>query len=196
MSEMLLQVRNASKVYKQRAFGQTKDVVALDNFNMNIPAAPATITTIAGESGSGKTTLANLVLGFEDLTSGQIIFDGKDVAQASPSERTEYRRQVQAVFQDPFSVYNPFYRIQHVFDMVINNFNLADNKTTARDMMEDALNRVGLYGEDVLRKYPHQLSGGAAPAHYDGASLHHTPEADCCRRAGLDGGRIAARVNS
>jgi len=160
MSEMLLQIRNATKIYQQRSFGKTTDVVALDNFSMNIRAAPATITTIAGESGSGKTTLANLVLGFADLSSGQIIFDGKDMANATSADRREYRRQVQAVFQDPFSVYNPFYRIQHVFDMVIKNFKLADSQSKAREMMEDALNKVGLYGEDVLRKYPHQLSGG------------------------------------
>ncbi|MEO1644437.1 MAG: ATP-binding cassette domain-containing protein, partial [Chloroflexota bacterium] len=91
MSEMLLQVRNATKIYQQRSFGGgTNDVVALDNFNMNIPVAPATITTIAGESGSGKTTLANLVLGFEELTSGQIIFEGKDIAQATATERRTY----------------------------------------------------------------------------------------------------------
>lgn len=161
MSEMLLQIRNATKVYQQRSFGGgTHDVVALDNFNMNIPTSPATITTIAGESGSGKTTLANLVLGFADLTSGQIIFEGQDMATASSRQLKDYRRQVQAVFQDPFSVYNPFYRIQHVFDMVIKNFKLAANKKESRAMMEDALNKVGLYGEDVLRKYPHQLSGG------------------------------------
>lgn len=160
MSEMLLQIRNATKIYKQRSFGKTTDVVALDNFSMNIPATPATITTLAGESGSGKTTLANLVLGFAELTSGQIIFEGVDMSNPTPQQRKAYRRDVQAVFQDPFSVYNPFYRIQHVFDMVINNFGLAQNKGHAREMMEDALNKVGLYGDDVLRKYPHQLSGG------------------------------------
>ncbi|MGJ3238028.1 MAG: ABC transporter ATP-binding protein [Anaerolineae bacterium] len=161
MSEMLLQIRSATKIYQQRSFGGgTTDVVALQDFNMNIPKSPATITTIAGESGSGKTTLANLVLGFADLSSGQIIFEGKDITNASANDRKQYRREVQAVFQDPFSVYNPFYRIQHVFDMIIKNFGLADNKTMARDMMEDSLNKVGLYGEDVLRKYPHQLSGG------------------------------------
>lgn len=161
MSEMLLQIRNATKIYQQRSFGGgSHDVVALENFNMNIPSTPATITTIAGESGSGKTTMANLVLGFEDLSSGQIIYQGKDISTATAAERKTYRREVQAVFQDPFSVYNPFYRIQHVFDLVINNFDLASSKSEARAMMEDALNKVGLYGEDVLRKYPHQLSGG------------------------------------
>jgi len=161
MSEMLLEIRNATKVYTQRAFGGgTNQVVALQDFNLNIPKSPATITTIAGESGSGKSTLANVVLGFTGLTSGQIIFDGQDISTADARQQKDYRREVQAVFQDPFGVYNPFYRIGHVFDMVINNFNIGKNKAEARDMIEEALNIVGLYGEDVLRKYPHQLSGG------------------------------------
>lgn len=161
MSEMLLEIRNATKVYTQRSFGgEKRQVVALDSFTLNIPHEPATIVTIAGESGSGKTTLADVILGFIELTSGQVIYDGQDMALATPNQIKEYRRQVQAVFQDPFGVYNPFYRVKHVFDMVIENFKIADNKTQARDMIEESLNVVGLHGEDVLRKYPHQLSGG------------------------------------
>jgi ABC-type glutathione transport system ATPase component len=57
MSDMLLQIRNATKIYTQRQFGgEKRQVVALDRFNLDIPHRPATITTIAGESGSGKTT--------------------------------------------------------------------------------------------------------------------------------------------
>jgi len=161
MSEMLLEIRNASKVYKQRSVGGVKrEVIALQNFNLSIPKQPASIITIAGESGSGKTTLAQLVLGFTHLTSGQIIFDGQDMASADVRQMKDYRHQVQAVFQDPFGVYNPFYRIEHVFNMVINNFKLAGNPAARRDLVEKALNIVGLHGEDVLRKYPHQLSGG------------------------------------
>ena len=76
------------------------------------------------------------------------------------SQLKAYRRNVQAVFQDPFGVYNPFYRIDHVFDLVNKHFSLSDNQSEYRDMVEAGLNVVGLYGEDVLRKYPHQLSGG------------------------------------
>lgn len=161
MSEMLLEIHNATKVYTQRAFsGEKRQVVALQDFTLNIPRHPATITTIAGESGSGKSTLANLVLGFAELSSGSILFEGQDISSADARQRQQYRRNVQAVFQDPFGVYNPFYRIQHIFDLVIRNFNLAQSKADAREMVEQALNVVGLYGEDVLRKYPHQLSGG------------------------------------
>ena len=162
MSLPLLQIRDATKVYSSGGFLGTsqKSVVALDNFNMTIGGSPATITTIAGESGSGKTTLANLVLGFIRLTSGNIIFDGEDITDMTDEQLKDYRRNVQAVFQDPFGVYNPFYRIDHIFDLVNKHFSLSDNQSEYRDMVEAGLNVVGLYGEDVLRKYPHQLSGG------------------------------------
>lgn len=156
MSKTLLEIRNATKTYKQGK----NDVVALQDFNLIIHEKPAEIITIAGESGSGKTTLANLVLGFTKLSSGQIIFDGQDISNASGRQMKEYRRNVQAVFQDPFGVYNPYYRVKHVFDIIINNFKMTKNKRQGRDMIEHALNVVGLHGEDVLRKYPHQLSGG------------------------------------
>lgn len=161
MSQMLLEIRNATKIYTQRGVGgKRREVVALQNLNLNIAKSPASIITIAGESGSGKTTLAQLVLGFTGLSSGQIIYDGQDMSNASPKQLKDYRRQVQAVFQDPFGVYNPFYRVEHVFQIVLDNFKLAPNKAAGRQMIEEALNVVGLHGEDVLRKYPHQLSGG------------------------------------
>ena len=162
MPTPLLQIRDATKIYSSGGLigGGKKTVVALDSFNMTISESPATITTIAGESGSGKTTLANLVLGFIKLTSGKIIFDGEDITDMTEEQLKEYRRNVQAVFQDPFGVYNPFYRIDHVFDLVNKHFSLSDNQSEYRDMVEAGLNVVGLYGEDVLRKYPHQLSGG------------------------------------
>jgi len=161
MSQMLLEIRNATKLYRQRGKGgQKREVVALQNFNLNIAKNPASIITIAGESGSGKTTLAQVVLGFTTLSSGQIIYDGQDMSHADAKQMKAYRRQVQAVFQDPFGVYNPFYRVEHVFSTLISNFKMSNNKSESREMIEQALNIVGLHGEDVLRKYPHQLSGG------------------------------------
>ena len=160
MAETLLEIKNATKIYGGGFLSNAPTVVALQNFNLTIPASPAKITTIAGESGSGKTTLANLVLGFVDLTEGQIIFRGRDTGLMDKQGQLEYRRNVQAVFQDPYAVYNPFYRVKHIFDMVIKNFNMASNKSEANDLIEDALNVVGMRGEEVLEKYPHQLSGG------------------------------------
>jgi len=160
MPQPLLEVRNATKIYGGGFLQGGKQVVALQEFNLTIPERPARIITIAGESGSGKSTLANLVLGFIELTTGQILFRNADVSQMNRARQLDYRRHVQAVFQDPYAVYNPFYQVKHIFDLVIKNFGLAKSKPNARQLIEDALNVVGLQGEEVLHKYPHQLSGG------------------------------------
>lgn len=160
MATPLLEIRNVTKVYGGGFLHRGPVTVALQDFSLKIDERPATITTIAGESGSGKTTLANLVLGFVSPTSGQILYKGIDVATMNREQRLAYRRDVQAIFQDPYAVYNPFYRVKHIFDLVINNFKLAKSRKEARDFIEESLNEVGLRGEEVLEKYPHQLSGG------------------------------------
>lgn len=163
MSQPLLEIRDATKIYGGGGGilqGATPTTVALQNFNLTIAETPATITTIAGESGSGKTTLANAVLGFIGLSSGQILYKGQDIATLQRTKMLEYRREVQAIFQDPYEVYNPFYRVRHIFDMVIRRFKLARNRQEERDVIEQALKVVGLRGDEVLEKYPHQLSGG------------------------------------
>ena len=158
----ILEVQKATKIYNTGTsfFAGNNELVALNEFNLNIPESPASITTIAGESGSGKTTIANLILGFTELTSGKILFGGKDINMMSKEEIYNYRRNIQAVFQDPFGVYNPFYRISHIFEIVIKHFKITSNKNDARELIEKSLNVVGLRGEEVLEKYPHQLSGG------------------------------------
>jgi len=156
MSVPLFEIRNVSKIYGPEESG----LVALDDFSWTISENEARIITIAGESGSGKSTLGELILRSSRPTKGQILFRGVDIWKFNAAQKKDYFRQVQAVFQDPFGVYNPFYKIQHVFDMVVKNFKLASPGVRARELTEDALNAVGLTGEDVLGKHPHQLSGG------------------------------------
>jgi oligopeptide/dipeptide ABC transporter ATP-binding protein len=160
MPQPLLEIRDATKIYRGGFLRPGQQLVALQNFNLTIPEKPATITAIAGESGSGKTTLANLILGFISPTSGEILYRGQNILTMSMRQKLEYARQVQAVFQDPYAVYNPFYRVKHIFDLVIKNFKLAPSKQAARDLIEEALKMVGMRGEEVMEKYPHQLSGG------------------------------------
>ena len=156
----LLDIERATKVYGGGLLQSGEPVVALRDFSLSIPERPASITTIAGESGSGKTTLANAILGFTSLTAGRILYRGRDIAQLSRQQQIDYRREVQAIFQDPYEVYNPFYRVRHVFDLVIGRFKLARSRDEARPLIEEALKVVGLRGQEVLAKYPHQLSGG------------------------------------
>lgn len=156
MAEPLLEVRDATKIYKKGR----EQTTALDQVSLVLSEEPAAITTIAGESGSGKTTLADAVLGFTKLSSGEIRYRGQELSTLDRRQQLEYRREVQAIFQDPFGVYNPFYRIKHVFHTAIKRFRLASDPAEARRKIEEALEMVGLRGDEVLEKHPHQLSGG------------------------------------
>jgi oligopeptide/dipeptide ABC transporter ATP-binding protein len=156
----LLEVRNATKVYGRGLLSGRGQVTALRGCSLTVQGNPATITAVAGESGSGKSTLAGAILGFVRLDEGSVRVRGRDVATLMRHERLDYRRQVQAVFQDPYAVFNPFYRAGHIFDLVVRRFGIAENRRAARERIEEALGLVGLRGEEVLDKYPHQLSGG------------------------------------
>ncbi|KQT47169.1 ABC transporter [Devosia sp. Leaf420] len=159
MGENLLEIRKVSKVY-QRGLLSSKATVALKEFSLTLKEDEPTILTVAGESGSGKTTLAMLLLGFITATTGEILYRGKNIAGLVGKERMAYRREVQAVFQDPFAVFNPFYTVDHLLTVPIRQFKLAKSKADGVRRMEEALTAVGLRPEDVLGRFPHQLSGG------------------------------------
>ena len=155
----LLEIRNVTKVY-QRGLLSSHAKVALKEFSLTLKEDEPTILTVAGESGSGKTTLAMLLLGFITPTTGEILYRGKNITTLRGKERLAYRREVQAVFQDPFAVFNPFYTVDHLLTVPIRQFKLAKSGRDARAKMDEALNTVGLRPEDVLGRFPHQLSGG------------------------------------
>jgi peptide/nickel transport system ATP-binding protein len=156
----LLQIKNATKVFGGGFLDPTPPLVALDDFSLDICEDPPRITTIAGESGSGKTTLASAILGFTPLSKGQILYKGMDVATMDRAQKLQYRKEVQAIFQDPYEVYNPFFRVHHIFDVAIKNLRIASSKREERELIEDALRLVGMRGDEILEKHPHQLSGG------------------------------------
>lgn len=160
MPEPLLQIKNATMTFNSGLLSGESAFVALDTFNLELRGEPAGITTIAGESGSGKTTLANLILGFLSPTHGQVLYKGIDLAHMDRKQRLAYRKDVQAIFQDPYEVFNPFFRVRHTFDLVMRRFTTVRGRPETRALIEDALNVVGLRGEEILEKYPHQLSGG------------------------------------
>ncbi|MBN9497705.1 MAG: ABC transporter ATP-binding protein [Alphaproteobacteria bacterium] len=135
-------------------------VVALRKLHFRIDAGETPIIAVAGESGSGKTTLAAMLLGFTEPSDGEVRYGGVPVAKLSGAARKTYRREVQAIFQDPFAVYNPFYRVDHALSEPLRAFGLAANREQARTMMRTACEQVGLNPADTLGRFPHQLSGG------------------------------------
>lgn len=149
----ILELRNVTKVFK----GGTK---ALDDISFTVDDDVPSIIAIAGESGSGKTTLGMMALGFVTPSDGKAFYKGRDLHKLSGNELTTFRKEVQAVFQDPFAAYNPFYKVDHIMEVPIANFKLAKSRGEARRMMEESLISVGLRPEETLGRFPHQLSGG------------------------------------
>ncbi len=156
----LLEARNVSKVFTGGGVFRKKQVVALENASLTIDGTRPSVTAIAGESGSGKTTLARLMLGIAQPTTGHVLYNGQPVDQMNGDAWRTFRREVQAIFQDPFDVYNPFYKVEHTLDLSVEKFGLAKSRSDRRALVEDALRTVGLRPEETIGRYPHQLSGG------------------------------------
>jgi oligopeptide/dipeptide ABC transporter ATP-binding protein len=154
-----LEARHVTKVFGGGLFDRTK-TVALTDFSMAIADDAPAITAVVGESGSGKTTLARLLLGVTAPTTGSVLYKGQDLRKLSGQESRNFLNDVQVIFQDPFEVYNPFYRIDHVLTTPIEYMKLATSRADKLRLIEQALETVGLRPEETLGRYPHQLSGG------------------------------------
>lgn len=156
----LLEARNISKVYTARSFNKKTSNTALDRMSLSIDDKNPSVTVVAGESGSGKTTLAHLLLGVIDPTEGEIYYRGKPMLEMSKDEHRTFRREVQAIFQDPFEAYNPFHKVDRVLMKPLRNFGIGSSDRERLQVISEALEAVGLHPEDTLGRYPHQLSGG------------------------------------
>jgi peptide/nickel transport system ATP-binding protein len=151
----------AVDVSKRFAGGLGREsTLALAGLSLAIHAEKPSIIAVVGESGSGKTTLARLLLGLTEPSGGSIRYRGSDLRKLTRDERRAFRRDVQAVFQDPYGVYNPFYRVDHVLTTPVRRFRLAASCAQARELIGETLRLVGLQPEEILGRFPHQLSGG------------------------------------
>jgi peptide/nickel transport system ATP-binding protein len=158
----LLELRSVTKLYRVGRSLSLKPryITAVKNVSFSIPGEKPTIVALVGESGSGKSTIARLVLGLVEPTSGEVLYRGKSVETRLREDPTTFRREVQAVFQDPYSTYNPFYRVDRVLYLAVKKFKLASSREEAERLIKEAMRALGLRPEDVLGRYPHQLSGG------------------------------------
>ena len=161
MSEKSIELNNVTQMFRGAAMRSVGgEFRAVDDVSFNLNADPPQITSLVGQSGSGKSTLARIILGLQRPTGGSVTYGGKDIYKLSGKEYDAYRKEVQPVFQDPYSIFNPFYRVDRVFWTAINKFKLASSKQQGLAKIEESLHAVDLRPEDVLNRYPHQLSGG------------------------------------
>ena len=146
---------NLTKVF---GLGRRKNV-AVDHVNFEFKKGE--IVSIVGESGSGKTTLAKMLLGLINPTEGEIYFEGTRRDISSSRKKKEYWKNIQAIFQDPYSSYNIFTKIDSVLLDCIKMRN--GRKYTPQqkyDLMSEACSFVNLKFEELTNKYPFELSGG------------------------------------
>jgi oligopeptide/dipeptide ABC transporter ATP-binding protein len=153
----MLSLNRVSKSYRVGIFGG-KELVAVRDVSFDVKEGE--VVSLIGESGSGKTTIGRMVLKLISISRGSITCDGVDVAGIHGGAVKSYYRQVQGVFQDPFSSYNPIFKADRVFTMIRREFFPHMNRSEWSDKVEGALRAVSLEPDQVLNKYPHQLSGG------------------------------------
>lgn len=155
-NDVVMSVRNLSKVFKSGILNPEYTVAAKD---VSFDIEKGKIISLIGESGSGKTTVGKLILKLINVSEGEILYKGQNISEITDKEETKkYYRRVQGIFQDPFATFNPLYRVDRVFDMIFDSFDLGfEDKDLA---IREALYDVNLNPDRTLGKFPHQLSGG------------------------------------
>ncbi|HWQ17961.1 MAG TPA: ATP-binding cassette domain-containing protein [Sulfolobales archaeon] len=160
MARYLLEALNVSVYYvmKRGLLGRAiYTIKALDNITLGIKEGET--LGIVGESGSGKSTLAKCLAGLIEPTSGKILYKGRDIRTLKGKDYMDYRRSVQIVFQNPYTSLNPIMRVRDILKDVLK----ASGKwnKSGEEKLIELMKAVGLR-EDILNKYPMELSGGQA----------------------------------
>ena len=153
----MLELNGVTKLYRTGTFGGTQ-LVAVSDVSFAIERGE--VVSLIGESGSGKSTVGRMILRLTNISAGTITFDGQDVSTLGRRQLRAYYSNVQGVFQDPFSSYNPVFKVDRVFEMIRANYLRDLGRNEWGTKLRTSLEAVGLEPGDILGKFPHQLSGG------------------------------------
>ncbi len=159
MTGALIGFEAVSKSFQNQPilFGRDRpQALAIDGVSLRVP--PGQTLGIVGESGSGKSTLLRILLRLIRPTGGRVVVDGQDVWALRGHDLLAFRRRVQAIFQDPMSSFNPRQTLGSILSAPLEVHRIG-SRAERRDMIADALGRVGL-GCELITRHPHQVSGG------------------------------------
>ena len=155
----ILNIRNLNKYFDINSgmFSPKKEIKAVHDVSFDLYKGET--LGLVGESGSGKTTLSRTLLLLEKPTKGEIYYQGEDLAQASVSEIRKIRKDIQIIFQDPYSSLNPRHSVQQILTEPMMIHHIGNNKKERIELAKELLQKVDLKADDLL-KYPHEFSGG------------------------------------
>jgi oligopeptide/dipeptide ABC transporter ATP-binding protein len=158
-ADNLVTIRGLTREYSSSGglFSKTRHMRAVNDVSLDVPRGK--VTGVVGESGCGKSTLARLVLRLIDATSGSVTFNGTDLASLNPSDLRKLRRNMQMVFQDPYSAIDPRYTIRRALLEPFEVQGVSLSKAEQESTIEALIAKVGL-SPRMAESYPHQLSGG------------------------------------
>lgn len=158
MEEKVIEVKNLTREFDIRgARGDKKKLKAVDDVSFFV--RKGTTTALVGESGSGKSTVANMVLNLLEPTSGEVLYNGTDLASLSNKEIFQMRRKLQVVFQNPYGSLDPMYSIYRCIEEPLTIHKVGGDRKAREARVAELLDMVSM-PRSTMRRYPNELSGG------------------------------------
>ena len=158
--EVLLATQNLTKEYQlKNNFGIRKKQVVHAVSDVSIDIYKGETLSLVGESGCGKSTLGRMLLRLIEPTSGQIVFDGRDITTCSEKERNQVYQRIQMIFQDPYASLDPRMKVRDLIAEPLVTHHICRTKEERESKVKELMHMVGIRPE-LIDRYPHQFSGG------------------------------------